>query len=340
MSLTNLRVPHSFAHKGFRNGAIALILGWLTLFVFLPNLMIIGVSFLTRDESDLIAPLFTLSNYGRLLDPLYFEVLLHSLWLALLATSICLLVGYPFAWLLAHLPARIRPLLLFLVVVPFWTNSLIRTYALKVLLGTRGLINGWLLDLGLIERPLQMMYTEVAVIIGLVYVLLPFMVLPLYSSIEKLDGRLLEAARDLGANGWQRLVRIILPLTLPGIIAGCLLVFLPAMGMFYVSDLLGGAKHLLIGNLIKTQFLNSRDWPFGAAISVMLTVLMALLVYCYWRAGKLLSKKGSWHDARTEGSVLAAGVWLSLCAHRGADRQLLQPVEIWYRLARLYPGLV
>ncbi|MFM5429458.1 spermidine/putrescine ABC transporter permease PotB [Aeromonas veronii] len=292
MSLTNLRVAHSFAHNGFRNGAIALILGWLTLFVFLPNLMIIGVSFLTRDESELIAPLFTLSNYGRLLDPLYFEVLLHSLWLALLATSICLLVGYPFAWLLAHLPARIRPLLLFLVVVPFWTNSLIRTYALKVLLGTRGLINGWLLDLGLIERPLQMMYTEVAVIIGLVYVLLPFMVLPLYSSIEKLDGRLLEAARDLGANGWQRLVRIILPLTLPGIIAGCLLVFLPAMGMFYVSDLLGGAKHLLIGNLIKTQFLNSRDWPFGAAISVMLTVLMALLVYSYWRAGKLLSKKG------------------------------------------------
>ena len=292
MSLTNLRVAHSFAHNGFRNRAIALILGWLTLFVFLPNLMIIGVSFLTRDESELIAPLFTLSNYGRLLDPLYFEVLLHSLWLALLATSICLLVGYPFAWLLAHLPARIRPLLLFLVVVPFWTNSLIRTYALKVLLGTRGLINGWLLDLGLIERPLQMMYTEVAVIIGLVYVLLPFMVLPLYSSIEKLDGRLLEAARDLGANGWQRLVRIILPLTLPGIIAGCLLVFLPAMGMFYVSDLLGGAKHLLIGNLIKTQFLNSRDWPFGAAISVMLTVLMALLVYCYWRAGKLLSKKG------------------------------------------------
>lgn len=292
MSLTNLRVAHSFAHNGFRNGAIALILGWLTLFVFLPNLMIIGVSFLTRDEFELIAPLFTLSNYGRLLDPLYFEVLLHSLWLALLATSICLLVGYPFAWLLAHLPARVRPLLLFLVVVPFWTNSLIRTYALKVLLGTRGLINGWLLDLGLIERPLQMMYTEVAVIIGLVYVLLPFMVLPLYSSIEKLDGRLLEAARDLGANGWQRLVRIILPLTLPGIIAGCLLVFLPAMGMFYVSDLLGGAKHLLIGNLIKTQFLNSRDWPFGAAISVMLTVLMALLVYCYWRAGKLLSKKG------------------------------------------------
>ena len=292
MSLTNLRVAHSFAHNGFRNGAIALILGWLTLFVFLPNLMIIGVSFLTRDESELIAPLFTLSNYGRLLDPLYFEVLLHSFWLALLATTICLLVGYPFAWLLAHLPTRIRPLLLFLVVVPFWTNSLIRTYALKVLLGTRGLINGWLLDLGLIERPLQMMYTEVAVIIGLVYVLLPFMVLPLYSSIEKLDGRLLEAARDLGANGWQRLVRIILPLTLPGIIAGCLLVFLPAMGMFYVSDLLGGAKHLLIGNLIKTQFLNSRDWPFGAAISVMLTVLMALLVYCYWRAGKLLSKKG------------------------------------------------
>ncbi|QFI54760.1 spermidine/putrescine ABC transporter permease PotB [Aeromonas simiae] len=289
-----LRPPsNGFAHNGFRNLAIALIVGWLTLFVLFPNLMILAVSLLTRDESQMIAPLFTLGNYLRLLDPLYWDVILHSLWLALLATLICLGAGYPFAWLVARLPARVRPLLLFLMVVPFWTNSLIRTYALKVLMGTRGLVNSLLLDLGLIERPIQMMYTEFAVIIGLVYVLLPFMILPLYSAMEKLDLRLLEAAQDLGASPLQRFVHVVLPLTLPGIVAGCLLVFLPAMGMFYVSDLLGGAKHLLIGNVIKTAFLNTRDWPFGAATSVTLTVLMGLLLWCYWRAGKLLRRKGA-----------------------------------------------
>lgn len=289
-----LRPPsNGFTHNGFRNLAITLIVGWLTLFVLFPNLMILAVSLLTRDESQMIAPLFTLGNYLRLLDPLYWDVILHSLWLALLATLICLVTGYPFAWLVARLPARVRPLLLFLVVVPFWTNSLIRTYALKVLMGTRGLVNGLLLDLGLIERPIQMMYTEFAVIIGLVYVLLPFMILPLYSAMEKLDLRLLEAAQDLGASPLQRFVHVVLPLTLPGIVAGCLLVFLPAMGMFYVSDLLGGAKHLLIGNVIKTAFLNTRDWPFGAATSVTLTVLMGLLLWCYWRAGKLLRRKGT-----------------------------------------------
>ncbi|ALP40342.1 spermidine/putrescine ABC transporter permease PotB [Aeromonas schubertii] len=290
MSRTD-HLHRSFAHHGFRNVAIALILGWLTLFVLFPNLMILAVSLLTRDESQMIAPLFTLGNYLRLLDPLYWQVILHSLWLAMVATLCCLLLGYPFAWIVSRLPARWRPLLLFLVVVPFWTNSLIRTYSLKVLMGTRGLINGVLLDLGLIERPIQMMYTEFAVIVGLVYVLLPFMILPLYSAMEKLDLRLLEAARDLGANGWQRFRHVVLPLTLPGIVAGCLLVFLPAMGMFYVSDLLGGAKHLLIGNVIKTAFLNTRDWPFGAATSVTLTLLMGLLLWCYWRAGKLLSKQ-------------------------------------------------
>ncbi|PSJ47878.1 spermidine/putrescine ABC transporter permease PotB [Zobellella endophytica] len=280
----------------FRNLAVSLIVGWLLLFVFMPNLMIIGTSFLTRDHASLVSLVFSLDNYGRLFDPLYFQVLWHSVLMAGTATLLCLLVGYPFAFIIAQLPARWRPFLLFLVIVPFWTNSLIRTYALKVVLGTKGLLNHALLGLGLIDQPLRIMFTEVAVIIGLVYLLLPFMVLPLYAAIDKLDGRLLEAARDLGADALARFVRVIVPLTMPGIVAGCLLVFLPAMGMFYISDLLGGAKNLLIGNIIKTQFLNIRDWPFGSATSVTLTVLMAALIFVYYRASKLLNKKVSIDD--------------------------------------------
>jgi spermidine/putrescine transport system permease protein len=148
-----------------------------------------------------------------------------------------------------------------------------------------------LMDMGILSEPIRILNTEVAVIIGLVYLLLPFMILPLYSAIEKLDGRLLEVARDLGANAVQRFFRVILPLTMPGIVAGCLLVLLPAMGMFYVADLLGGAKVLLVGNVIKSEFLISRNWPFGSAISIGLTILMALLIFVYYRANKLLNKK-------------------------------------------------
>lgn len=276
----------------FQNVVIVTIVGWLVLFVFLPNLMIIGTSFLTRDDASFVKMVFTLDNYARLLDPLYFEVLLHSLNMALIATLSCL-VGYPFAWFLAKLPEKIRPLLLFLLIVPFWTNSLIRIYGLKIFLSTKGYLNEFLLWLGVIDTPIRIMFTPSAVIIGLVYILLPFMVMPLYSSIEKLDKPLLEAARDLGASKMQTFIRIIIPLTMPGIVAGCLLVMLPAMGLFYVSDLMGGAKNLLIGNVIKVQFLNIRDWPFGAATSITLTIVMGLMLLIYWRASRLLNKKVS-----------------------------------------------
>ncbi|EAO3105675.1 spermidine/putrescine ABC transporter permease PotB [Salmonella enterica subsp. diarizonae] len=275
----------------FQNVVIVTIVGWLVLFVFLPNLMIIGTSFLTRDDARFVKMVFTLDNYARLLDPLYFEVLLHSLNMALLATLSCLVLGYPFAWFLAKLPEKIRPLLLFLLIVPFWTNSLIRIYGLKIFLSTKGYLNEFLLWLGVIDTPIRIMFTPSAVIIGLVYILLPFMVMPLYSSIEKLDKPLLEAARDLGASKIQTFIRIIIPLTMPGIVAGCLLVMLPAMGLFYVSDLMGGAKNLLIGNVIKVQFLNIRDWPFGAATSITLTIVMGLMLLIYWRASRLLNKK-------------------------------------------------
>lgn len=274
-----------------QNAIITLIVSWLVLFVLFPNLMIIGTSFLTRDEANLIKFVFTFENYTRLLDPLYGKVMLHSFYMAIVATLICLVIGYPFAYIVAKMPEKWRPFMLFLIIVPFWTNSLIRTYGLKIVLGTQGILNQALMSLGLIDAPLRIMFTETAVMIGLVYILLPFMILPLYSAIEKLDGTYIEAARDLGANKFQTLIRVILPLTMPGIIGGCLLVLLPALGMFYIADLLGGAKNLLIGNVIKSQVLNARDWPFGAATSIALTLAMAIMLYAYYRAGKLLNKK-------------------------------------------------
>ncbi|MGL5386544.1 MAG: spermidine/putrescine ABC transporter permease PotB [Serratia sp. (in: enterobacteria)] len=275
-----------------QNLVISGIVGWLLLFVFLPNLMIIGTSFLTRDDANLVQMVFTLDNYTRLFDPLYGQVMLHSLNMAAIATLCCLLLGYPFAMILVRLPQRVRPLLLFLLIVPFWTNSLIRIYGLKLFLSTRGYLNEFLLWAGIIDTPLRIMYTSGAVVLGLIYILLPFMVMPLYSSLEKLDKSCLEAARDLGASKVQTFIRIVIPLTMPGIIAGCLLVLLPAMGLFYVADLMGGAKNLLIGNVIKSQFLNIRDWPFGAATSICLTLVMGLMLWVYYRAAKLLNKKG------------------------------------------------
>jgi spermidine/putrescine transport system permease protein len=274
-----------------QNAIVTLIVGWLVLFVLIPNVMIIGTSFLTRDEANLIEMTFTLDNYARLMDPLYAKVLFHSFYMAIIATVICLVIGYPFAYIVAKMPQRWRPIMLFLVIVPFWTNSLIRTYGLKIVLGTQGILNKSLLALDIIDKPIRIMYTENAVMIGLVYILLPFMILPLYSAIEKLDHTYIEAARDLGANKWQTLTKVVLPLTMPGIIGGCLLVLLPALGMFYIADLLGGAKNLLIGNVIKSQVLNARDWPFGAATSIALTLAMAIMLYAYYRAGKLLNRK-------------------------------------------------
>ncbi|MDW3138506.1 spermidine/putrescine ABC transporter permease PotB, partial [Vibrio sp. 1288] len=242
-----------------QNAIITLIVGWLTLFVLVPNLMIIGTSFLTRDEANLIELTFTFDNYLRLLDPLYAKVLMHSFYMAIIATLLCLIIGYPFAYIVAKMPEKWRPFMLFLVIVPFWTNSLIRTYGFKIVLGTQGILNKSLMAMDIIDKPLRLMYTETAVMIGLVYILLPFMILPLYSAIEKLDNTYIEAAKDLGASKLQTITKVILPLTMPGIIGGCLLVLLPALGMFYISDLLGGAKTRLIRTVSKSQVLNARD---------------------------------------------------------------------------------
>ena len=281
----------------FRWVTIVPVTVWLWLWVLLPTLMVLAVSFATREPDQLVDWTFSLDSYRRLLDPLYLQVFWDSFWLAGITAIICLLVGFPFAWWLARLTPRWRALALFLIIIPFWTNSLIRTYAIKLILGKQGIINTVLKSIGLIEAPLDMLYTQGAVICGLVYILFPFMVLPLYSNLEKLDDSLMEAARDLGATRLQVLRKIIIPLTMPGIVAGTLIVFLPAMGMFYISDLLGGAKNLLLGNIIRNQFLSSMDWPFGSAISIAMILLMGLLMLAYFQASRRINRTGGIHDS-------------------------------------------
>ena len=277
----------------FQKGTVATILGWLLLFVLVPNLLVFVISFLTenRQSQYFVDFAFTLSAYQALFNDTYATVLWNSLYMAGIATFFCLIIGYPFAFIIAKLPEKVRPILLFLVVLPFWTNSLIRIYGIKIFLGVKGVLNEVLLAMGIINEPLRLLNSELAIIIGLVYILLPFMILPLYSSIEKIDNRLLEAAKDLGANAFQRFIRVTIPLTMPGIVSGCLLVLLPAMGMFYVADLLGGGKTPLVGNVIKSLFLNTNQFALGSAVSIALTILMALMLYVYYRANKLLNKK-------------------------------------------------
>lgn len=281
------------ANSKFQNGAVATIFGWLLLFVLVPNVLVLIISFLTenRQSQYFVDFAFSLDAYKSLFNDTYAKVLWNSLYMAGIATFFCLIIGYPFAFIIAKMPAKIRPFLLFLVVLPFWTNSLIRIYGIKIFLGVKGFLNESLMALGIISEPLRLLNSEIAIVIGLVYILLPFMILPLYSSIEKIDNRLLEAAKDLGANAFQRFVRVTIPLTMPGIVAGCLLVLLPAMGMFYVADLLGGGKTPLVGNIIKSLFLNTNQFALGSAVSIALTILMALMLYVYYRANKLLNKK-------------------------------------------------
>ena len=251
---------------------------WLIAFGGVPTLLVFAASFMRRGVSDFLEPAPSLEGYAHIMTPVFLKVLLNSLYLAGGAALACLLVGYPFAYALARYGGRYKNLLLLLVVIPFWTNSLIRTYALVFILRTKGVLNWLLLSTGIIDRPLSLMYTDFAVFTGLTYTLLPFMILPLYGSIEKLDPKLLEASRDLGAGSLRTFLRITLPLTMPGVVAGCMLVFLPALGMFYIPDLLGGAKSVLLGNYIKNQFLTFRNWPAGSAAGVLLTLLMVLLI--------------------------------------------------------------
>lgn len=272
---------------------VLLISSWLFLFGLLPILLLISASFLAQDQANFVRPAFSFDSYRQLFDPAYFNVLARSVKLALVTTLLCLLVGYPFAWITSRLQPRYRTAVLILLMVPFWTNSLVRTYAIRMVIGTQGLLNKTLLWLGLIDSPLRLLYTDAAVTLGLFYLMLPFMILPLYSNMEKLDYRLVEAARDLGANFFQSLRKVIWPLTLPGVFAGCIMVFVPTMGLFYVATLLGGARQLLVGNLIQQQFLTLRNWPLGSATSVVLILIMASMLAAYGLILRKLARRGA-----------------------------------------------
>ncbi len=259
---------------------------WLALFALLPNIGLLVITVLERGTTDFVLPVLTFENYARLMDPKYSSILWESFWIALASTFICLILAYPFAFAMAKASAQRRPWLLLLVIIPFWTNSLIRTYALIAILKAKGIISSILVWFGITAEPISLMYSNFAVFTGMVYTFLPFMILPLYASIEKLDPRYAEAARDLGAGPIRTFWHITLPLTLPGIIAGSMLVFLPSLGAFYIPEILGGAKSLLVGNFIKNQFLVARDWPLGATASSFLTLLLILLLLLYRLATK------------------------------------------------------
>jgi spermidine/putrescine transport system permease protein len=256
---------------------------YLMLFMILPMALVVILSFLTRGPYGNVVYRLNLSNYARLIDSLYLRILWFSLWTAGLTTLFSVLIGYPLAYYIARAPRKQRSLLLFLILVPFWTNFIIRIYAWIMILRTEGLLNTFLLNLGIIKVPLDILYTPTAVLIGMVYEFLPFMVLPLYTSLEKIENAQLEAAADLGARPWHVFSRITFPLSVPGMIAGSILVFIPAMGMFVVPDLMGGAKTILVGNLIRNQFLVARDWPFGASASMLLLLLTLAVTLFYTR---------------------------------------------------------
>ena len=252
-----------------------------------PSAIIVAYSFLTHGAYGGVERPFTIENYTRLYDPLYAAILWRSLWIAGVATAVCLALGFPLALFISRSGAR-KNLYLSLVILPFWTSFLIRTYAWMFLLRDTGLINTALQALHLIRAPLAMLYNDGAVILGLVYGFLPFAVLPMYATLERLDQSLLEAAADLGAKPRDTLFRVMIPLCAPGIRAAAILVFVPCLGTYLTSDLLGGSKTILIGNLIQNQFTASRDWPFGAAASIVLMAVAMILLFAVRRRGEEL----------------------------------------------------
>ena len=257
---------------------------WLSFFFVVPLLIVVAVSFASRTPYGQVIFDWTLGNYARFTETLYLSIFLDTLIVALITTVLTILLGYPLAYFIAQLPQKWQQPGLILVMIPFWINFLIRSYAWVIILRTQGVLNTILLKFGFIEQPLQMLYNEVAVMLGMVYALLPFMVLPIYVSIEQLDHRLLEAASDLGASPFTAFRKVTLPLTMPGIAAGTILVFISSLGMFVVPDVMGGAKSALIGNLIQNQFLSARDWPFGGALSIVLALLSLVLIVLYYKA--------------------------------------------------------
>ena len=259
---------------------------WLIVFFLIPIAVIGAISLMGRD--DLGTPILPLSldAYIESFDPIYVELFLFSIWLSFLTTIATLIIAMPVALFIPRLPKRWRNMMIFLVMIPFWTNFLVRTYALLFLMRANGPINNMLMDLRLISEPVSLLSTPFAVWIGLVYGNLPFMILPLYSSLEKFDWTLIEAAQDLGANTSKAFFRVMLPLTAPGLLAGSILTFVPAVGSYITVELMGGGKTTMIGRVIATQFGTAGNWPLGSAMSIVLMVIVTFAALLYFRAGR------------------------------------------------------
>jgi spermidine/putrescine transport system permease protein len=271
-------------------------LTWLVVFFVLPLGIVLVVSLATRGTYGGVIWTFTLENYRHLLDSQYLHIYTRSVVLAGVTTAICLILGFPLAYYMARLPRHLQSLWVVLIMVPFWTNFLIRTYAWMFILSTEGVLNQVLLRVGIVAHPLQILYTDTAVVIGLVYGYLPFMVLPLYVALSRVDVSLIEVAWDLYASGTAVLWKVLVPLAKPGIVSGSILVFIPSLGAYVTPDLLGGAKSLMVGNLIQHEYLVVRDWPLGSAISFVLMLLVLAGIWLYWqleRTGRETELRGT-----------------------------------------------
>lgn len=257
---------------------------WLVLLVAAPLIYVFFLSLLSTDGYNVVFR-FTLKNYRELVNPIYLEIYANSFILAFFTTAACILFGYPFAYSMARADKKKKAIMMIMLMVPFWTNSLIRLNGWKTLLGKTGALNSLLTGLGILEQPMEILYTRGAVVLGMVYILFPYMVLPLFASIDKLDMSLLEASNDLGANRVKTFLHVTLPLTSPGVFSGTILVFIPSLGYFFVSDIMGGGKSQLIGNLIENQFKAANNWPLGAAFSVLLIAIIIIMVTVYKKTG-------------------------------------------------------
>lgn len=270
-------------------GPVALL---LVLLVAVPLIYVAVMSFCTTDQYYNVVFSFSLDNYKNLMSADYMKIYIQSIVIALLTTIICILVGYPFSYLIARTKSRWKQLMYMLVIIPFWTNSLIRIYGWRTFLGTKGWLNTILQTIGITGGPVDFLYKQGTTVFGMVYCLIPFMILPLYTSIEKLDGSLLEAAADLGAKPFKRFLTVVLPLTSGGIFSGCIMVFIPCLGYFFVSNILGGGNSDVIGNLIERQFKSGNNWPLGAALSIILIIITLLLVKLYQKIGGDMDELG------------------------------------------------
>ena len=265
-------------------GLLAPVTLWLGLFFLVPLLLILAYSFGTSGVYGGITLGFNPGNYLNVFDGLYLEIVGRTFVIAALNTLICLLLGYPLAYFIAFKGRRWRNILILMVMVPFWTSFLIRAYAWVVILNGNGIANKTLQFLGITSEPVNLIFTPGAVTLGMAYAYLPFMILPLYAALEKFDPRLKEAAQDLGASKWHTFWRVTFPLSMPGVIAGSILVFIPSAGEFVIPNLLGGSRTVMMGNLVQQQFLQARDWAFGSALAMILAALLlaAILFYVRW----------------------------------------------------------